>query len=140
MVLLNAFDTKWKEHLHNMDALKSGIGLRAYANEDPKVAYKREGYSLYEEMLRSIEEEVCDYIFRIEPAAADELEARDVWGGGVAQHEEFQSGRDDMEQAAFASQSQEAPKPFKREEPKVGRNDPCPCGSGRKYKKCHGQG
>jgi preprotein translocase subunit SecA len=139
-ILLNAFDTRWKEHLYNMDALKSGIGLRAYANEDPKIAYKREGYLLFEEMLRAIEEEVCDLVFRIEIKGRDEeaLKEKDVWGGAVAHHEDFASGRDDMEAAAFQSQSQEAPKPFRREEPKVGRNDPCPCGSGKKYKKCHG--
>ena len=138
-VLLDAFDTKWKEHLHNMDALKSGIGLRAYANEDPKIAYKREGYRLFEEMLRAIEEQVCDYAFRLQPRREEEvLETKDHWGGGVASHSEFESGRDDMEAAAYQSQSQEAPKPFERDAPKVGRNDPCPCGSGRKFKKCCG--
>ncbi len=138
-VLLEAFDTKWKEHLFNMDAMKSGIGLRAYANEDPKIAYKREGYRLFDEMLQSIEEQVVDYIFRIEPASEEEaLASRDVWGGGVASHSEFESGRDDMEAAAYQSQSDEAPKPFQHEKPKVGRNDPCVCGSGRKFKKCCG--
>ena len=139
-VLLDAFDTKWKEHLFNMDAMKSGIGLRAYGNEDPKIAYKREGYRLFEEMLQSIEEQVADYIFRLEPASRedDEYAAKDVWHGGVASHSEFDSGREDMEAAAYQSQSEEAPKPFQREVPKVGRNDPCPCGSGRKSKKCCG--
>ena len=69
-ILLDAFDSKWKDHLHEMDALKSGIGLRGYAQEDPKVEYKREGYSLFEEMLRTIQEQVTDYVLRIEIARA----------------------------------------------------------------------
>jgi len=82
---------------------------------------------------------VVDYIFRIEPATEeDALASRDVWGGGVASHSEFESGRDDMEAAAYQSQSDEAPKPFQHDKPKVGRNDPCVCGSGRKFKKCCG--
>ena len=141
-ILLNAFDTKWKDHLANMDALKSGIGLRAYGNEDPKVAYKSEGYKLFEEMLRGLEEEVTDFLLRIEvnaPEEAKELEqAPDVWGGQEAHHGSLPGGREDMEAAAFRSQSQEAPKPFVRKEDKVGRNEPCPCGSGKKYKRCCG--
>jgi preprotein translocase subunit SecA len=144
-ILLNAFDTRWKEHLYNMDALKSGIGLRAYGNEDPKVAYKREGYQLFEEMLRNIEDEVADLIFRVsvgeQETKPEELEpAKDVWSGGVASHQSWsESGRGDMEDAAYRSQSEEAPKPFKRDQPKLGRNDPCHCGSGLKFKKCHGE-
>ena len=145
-ILLNAFDTRWKEHLYNMDALKGGIGLRAYGNEDPKMAYKREGYQLFEEMLRNIEDEVADLIFRVELKGEEQeheelAEAPDVWSGGVASHQSWsESGRQDMEDAAFRSQSAEAPKPFKRDKPKMGRNEPCHCGSGRKYKKCHGVG
>jgi preprotein translocase subunit SecA len=141
-LLLNAFDGKWKEHLFNMDALKSGIGLRAYAQEDPKVAYKKEGYALFETMLRAIEEEVSDFVFRIDvgrPSAEDELrQTRDNWQGQLATKEEFGGASGEMDRASKSSQGREAPKPFRRVSPKVGRNDDCPCGSGRKYKKCCG--
>ncbi len=142
-ILLDAFDSKWKDHLHNMDALKSGIGLRGYASEDPKVAYKREGYQIFEEMLRTIQEQVTDYILRIEVAEKEDpgLPRRDVWSGG-REIKEAAPGmgdtRDAMDQAAGQNQSPEPAKPFKRQLPKVGRNDPCPCGSGQKYKRCHG--
>jgi preprotein translocase subunit SecA len=142
-ILLDAFDSKWKDHLHNMDALKSGIGLRGYASEDPKVAYKREGYGLFEEMLRTIQEQVTDYVLRIEIAreGEEDLRRKNIWGGGREIKEAapgLGESRDAMDAAANRSQSQEKPKPFKRNVPKVGRNDPCPCGSGQKYKKCHG--
>jgi preprotein translocase subunit SecA len=142
-ILLDAFDSKWKDHLHNMDALKSGIGLRSYANEDPKVAYKREGYSLFEEMLQSIQEQVTDYVLRIEVARDEDAEKRrqELFGGSREIKESapgIGEGSAAMDSAANRSQSQEKPKPFKRNVPKVGRNDPCPCGSGKKYKHCHG--
>ena len=145
-ILLNAFDTHWKEHLLNISIMKEGIGLRGLGQEDPMVAYKREGYSLFEDMLRAIEDEVTDYIFKLEvqrPEEREEIEQLpDHFAGGHASHESWSggpaSGRDDMEAAAYQSQSQEAPKPFVREAAKVGRNDPCSCGSGRKFKKCCG--
>ncbi|HYC76841.1 MAG TPA: preprotein translocase subunit SecA, partial [Planctomycetota bacterium] len=140
-LLLDAFDVKWKEHLYNMDALRHGINLRGYAQEDPKVAYKREGYQLFEEMLRSIQEQVTDYVLRIELRPTEVLPKRDVWSGGREVKEAapgIGEGSQQMADAAQKSQSQEKAKPFKREQPKVGRNDPCPCGSGRKYKTCHG--
>ena len=141
-ILLNAFDGKWKEQLLQMDALKSGIGLRAYGNEDPKVAYKREGYQLFEAMLRSIEDEVVEGIVRIEvgPRQEEHLEpAKDVWAGGEASHASTPgAASSEMEQASQQNQSTEAPKPFKHTGPRVGRNDDCPCGSGQKYKRCHG--
>jgi preprotein translocase subunit SecA len=142
-ILLDAFDTKWKDHLHNMDALKSGINLRSYASEDPKIAYKREGYGLFEEMLRSIQEHVTDYVLRIEVTRDEDAEARrrNLFSGSREIKESapgIGEGSAAMDQAANRSQSQEKPKPFKRTIPKVGRNDPCPCGSGQKYKKCHG--
>jgi preprotein translocase subunit SecA len=126
-----------------MDALKSGIGLRGYASEDPKVAYKREGYGLFEEMLRTIQEQVTDYVLRIEIAREEDAELRrkNIWGGGREIKEAapgLGDSRDAMDAAANQSQAKEKPKPFKRNMPKVGRNDPCPCGSGLKYKRCHG--
>lgn len=144
-ILLNAIDSRWKEHLFNMDALKSGIGLRAYAQEDPKVAYKKEGYRLFDDMQAAIEDEVMDRVFLVEVQTEDEAEEiqqtdTGTWGGAVASHVSMSSDRDDMEAAAHSQQGvpEEAPKPFVREEVKVGRNEACPCGSGLKYKKCHG--
>ena len=142
-VLLNAFDLRWKEQLYQMDSLKSGIGLRAYGNEDPKVAYKREGYQIFEAMLRTIEDEVVEGMVRIEiaqPSEAKKLEtAPDVWAGGEAR-KDAAPGADsaEMERASGQNLSTEAPKPFKHTGPRPGRNDDCPCGSGQKYKRCHG--
>ena len=113
-VLLNAFDLRWKEQLYQMDSLKSGIGLRAYGNEDPKVAYKREGYQIFEAMLRTIEDEVVEGMVRIEiaqPSEAKKLEtAPDVWAGGEA--------RKDAAPGAASAEMERA--------------------SGQKYKRCHG--
>ncbi|MEZ6194376.1 MAG: preprotein translocase subunit SecA [Planctomycetota bacterium] len=141
-LLLNAFDVKWKEHLQNVDALKSGVGLRGYAQVDPKVEYKREAYSLFEELIRSIQDEVTDYIFRVEVKRPDDYaQVDDQWGGQTASHEEigaYETSRAQNEAAIARDQSGQPATPFVRDEQKVGRNDPCPCGSGRKYKKCHG--
>jgi preprotein translocase subunit SecA len=140
-LLLDAFDVKWKDHLYNMDSLRHGIGLRGYAGEDSKVAYKREGYQLFEEMLRSIEEQVTDYVLRIELRPQEELEQRNVWSGAKeskAVAPGIGEGSQAMSDAAQAPQTQEKAKPFKREQPKLGRNDPCHCGSGKKFKFCHG--
>jgi preprotein translocase subunit SecA len=140
-LLLDAFDVKWKDHLYNMDALRHGIGLRSYAGEDSKVAYKREGYKLFEEMLRSIEEQVTDYALRIEIRPQEEFAQKNVWTGGKEIKEEAPGLGDaskEMQAASERSQSTEKAKPFRRDQPKTGRNDPCPCGSGRKFKHCHG--
>ena len=142
-VLLNAFDLRWKEQLYQMDSLKSGIGLRAYGNEDPKVAYKREGYQIFEAMLRTIEDEVVEGMVRIEiaqPSEAKKLEtAPDVWAGGEARKDAAPGAASaEMERASGQNLSTEAPKPFKHTGPRPGRNDDCPCGSGQKYKRCHG--
>ena len=139
-LLLNAFDVKWKEHLANMDALKAGIGLRGYAQVDPKIEYKREAYQTFDEMVKSISEEVTDYILRVE-IRSEEAESRDVWQDQQASHEQFgqyESSRSQNDAAITQDQSSKPIKPFVREEKKVGRNDPCPCGSNKKYKKCHG--
>ena len=140
-LLLNAFDVKWKEQLANMDALKSGIGLRGYAGNDPKIEYKREAYEMFDEMIRSIQEEVSDYIFRVEIREEEAPESDDVWGDQRASHQQFgqyEESRAQNEAAIQRDQSGTPAKPFVRKDEKVGRNDPCPCGSGRKYKKCHG--
>jgi preprotein translocase subunit SecA len=138
VVLVTALDDEWKDHMYEMDLLKSAIGLRGYAEKDPKVEYKREGMRMYNEMMDRLRERVTQTIFR----------AR--LGGSVSsvyQYERISTRHDEAtnigfsaDQAAALGPQGEASKPvtFRREQPKVGRNDPCPCGSGKKYKKCCG--
>jgi preprotein translocase subunit SecA len=128
-VILDRVDTQWKDHLLTLDHLKEGIGLRGYGQKDPLVEFKREAFTLFEELMGRIDAETVRYLFLIQPARpedqAKELERR--------QRRQQQQ----MQYQAGAAQA-EAPKPV-RTGAKIGRNDPCPCGSGKKYKKCHGQ-
>jgi preprotein translocase subunit SecA len=144
-VVLDAIDTLWKEHLLAMDHLKEGIGLRAYGQKDPLIEYKREGYEMFARMMASIKEQVVPVLLRIEQAREDDEEAPDFdmeFRGLQESRPEFNLGSAPSAEAAPQGNSQ-APKaaiqPIKRDLPKVGRNDLCPCGSGKKYKKCHGQ-
>jgi preprotein translocase subunit SecA len=126
--VLESLDRHWKEHLLNMDHLKEGIGLRGYGQKDPKQEYKREGFELFQELLYLIKESTLKALthVRLQEVAQEEL-----------QHEEqpqalqFSGGEEPA--------AESAPRPYKRDKPKVGRNDPCPCGSGSKYKKCCGR-
>ena len=134
-LLLDRMDTKWKEHLYAMDHLKSGIGLRGYAQVDPKVEYKREGYAMFDDSIRTIKQEVTDFIFKVQVETEDEKRLAKRWGEGVAQHPTAT-----QQDAQMATSAGEGPvRPIVKKFAPVGRNDPCPCGSGRKYKKCHGQ-
>ena len=148
-VMLQSIDGKWKEHLLNIDHLREGIYLRGYGQRDPLIEYQREGYDMFMAMIDSIREESLSYIFGIQ--ALDERSAG-VFRPSSQEflHEKAQSMGDirkkapappiDLEQKqAPLIPETEAPKPFKREEKKVGRNDPCPCGSNKKYKKCCGK-
>jgi preprotein translocase subunit SecA len=140
-VLLQIFDGSWKDHLLNMDHLKGSINLRGYAEQDPKVAYKRDGGRLFDELFGSIREKVTDMIFKVRLSPEAQMES--VYEVSDQSHEDFggyeqlagQAGPGDAQQAMDAQQTVET---IVREEPKVGRNDPCPCGSGKKYKKCCG--
>jgi preprotein translocase subunit SecA len=127
MMMLQTVDSLWKDHLLSMDHLKEGIGLRGYAQQNPLLVYKKEGFDLFSEMIDRIKEETIGILFRIELAKPDEVEAFDR----SQQQNLVYSGGGDEE-----SQKRE---PIKRADKKVGRNDPCPCGSGKKYKKCCGQ-
>ncbi len=136
-VLLQIYDSTWKDHLYAMDHLKSGIGLRGLAERDPKMEYKREGYRMFQEMLSSIRDKVTDMIFKAR--LGGEEERRSVWNISSAAHDEF-TMFNQQQQAAQAPQEKPAmPKTVQNDGPKVGRNDPCPCGSGQKYKKCCGK-
>ena len=139
-VLLQIYDTSWKDHLLAMDHLKSGIGLRGYAEQDPRVAYKREGANLFQEMLDGVREKVTDMIFKVRLAAGEEV--ANVYQVSNLVHEQLQ-GYDHLAQDMADQAAATGPmkvQPIKREAPRVGRNDPCPCGSGKKFKKCCGKG
>ena len=149
-VLITIFDGAWKDHLYAMDVLKGSIGLQGFAEKDPRVAYKREGYKYFEQMLEGIRDKVTDLIFRVR-VEGKEAPAKNVYGVTNAQHQvsdAYGVGENIAETAAAMGdvpppeQADESAagvtKTIVRDTPKVGRNDPCPCGSGKKYKNCHG--
>ncbi len=125
IVMLQTVDNLWKDHLLSMDHLKEGIGLRGYAQQDPLIVYKKEGFDLFKDMISRVKEETLGILFRIqisEPKKIDDLRQ-------PKEQKMFFSGGDEPEKK----------KPVKRTQKKVGRNAPCPCGSGKKYKKCCGR-
>ena len=193
-ILLNAIDSRWKDHLHAMDSLKAGIGLRGYGQVDPKTEYKREGFDLFSRLFEAIEDEVTSLILRIrlageegtpEPSSQGELEAKGMGPGtemdaeamarrqaaaqapqgrrpvqrralpasqafDAMRQQKVQAQRMQAAQQAQAAQSEGAGKEAEAAPAEaapaeasgfegVGRNDPCPCGSGKKFKKCHGK-
>jgi len=148
-VLLRSVDEKWKEHLHAMDQLRTGVGLRGYAQVDPKLEYKREGYALFSAMLEVLREDSSSIVSRIRIESIDESAAqRDLaqtWSGqseGVtagALQQQFQDHGDQMQQGIKGSQGSEAVETIRNDSPKLKRNDPCSCGSGKKFKRCCGQ-
>ena len=139
-VLLQVYDAAWKDHLYSMDHLKESIFLRAFAEKDPKLEYKQEGFRMFNEMLEVIEDRVTSTIFKVHLEAG--TRTRNVWNVGQVQHEEVnQFAMAERQRAAAAAPQGEGRvvKQIKLETPKVGRNDPCTCGSGKKYKKCCGR-
>ena len=149
-VMLTVVDGAWKDHLANMDYLRQGIYLRSYAQIDPKKEYKREAFRLFEDMLDRIKKELIQTLARVrirteEEVAALEAEQRRAAAARAMEFQHAQSTGFDAQQAgAGAGQAQAGESgttvaaPVVRSGPKVGRNDPCPCGSGKKYKHCHG--
>jgi len=143
-VLLQSFDDKWKDHLRELDALRQAVGLRGYGQKDPKQEYKREASEMFTLMQGNIAEAVTDMVYRI--SVPDEMDAERL---DAALSDRWQpSSMTQSEASAYETEADQGPvgsapehiEPIRRETPKVGRNDPCPCGSGKKYKKCHGQG
>jgi preprotein translocase subunit SecA len=161
-IMLQIVDQQWKDHLYSLDHLKEGIGLRGYGQRDPLVEYKKESFTLFQAMKGRIDEEMVRYLWRLRPVIAT-----DDGGAPVAPVAPKRPPAPRPSQLTFSdtkapppapsaafgdfgSPDAEAPrparvggddapvKPVRRDEPKVGRNDPCPCGSGKKYKKCHG--
>jgi preprotein translocase subunit SecA len=138
-VLLQVYDSTWKDHLYAMDHLKESIWTRSFAEKDPKVEYKREGFRMFNEMLEAIEDRVTDIVFKVRLEAG--ARARSVWRVSQTSHDEVgQFAMTERQRAAAqAPQGEQKVKQIRLEHPKVGRNDPCPCGSGKKYKKCCGK-
>ncbi len=137
-VLLQVYDGTWKDHLYAMDHLKSSIWMRSMAEKDPKIEYKREGYRMFSEMLDAVEDRVTDVIFKVRLEAG--AQTRSVYQVSRAAHDEVgQFAMAERQRAAAqAPQGEQTVKKIQLDTPKVGRNDPCPCGSGKKYKKCCG--
>ena len=153
-LMLQIMDKIWKDHLATMDLLRAGIGLRGYAGRNPKQEYKRESFQLFSDLLERVKYDVVRYLSRIQVASHDEIEQmraereeqeRQARERMSMQHAESSamSPASEANQAhqvqAGSGQPEEQEQPFKRGQPKIGRNDPCFCGSGKKYKHCHGK-
>jgi preprotein translocase subunit SecA len=150
-ILLDIVDGQWKDHLLTLDHLKEGIGLRSYGQKDPLVEFKKEAFTLFEDLMDRIDTESVRFLFLVRPAeqpqpvAATVRQAPPPASGADAapasslarQIEQRQKRQQQNLQFQTGPAQAEAPKPV-RVGAKVGRNDPCPCGSGKKYKKCHG--
>jgi preprotein translocase subunit SecA len=127
-ILLDIVDAQWKDHLLTLDHLKEGVGLRGYAQKDPIVEFKKEAFTLFEDMMDRIDTEAVRFLYLMQPARPED-QAKEI-------ERRQQQQQKNLQFQAGPAQA-EAPKPV-RTGAKVGRNDPCPCGSGKKYKKCHG--
>lgn len=146
MILLKVVDSKWMDHIDAMEQLKSGIGLRGIGQQDPAAAYAKEGFDMFDEMIASIKEDTVKFCYNVTLDTSSER--KDVIGKGEEKKEdvsdierEFMTEQMGMSVHAVEEYEEEEQKrePIQREHPKVGRNDPCPCGSGKKYKHCHGR-
>ncbi|MFH1245254.1 MAG: preprotein translocase subunit SecA [Candidatus Omnitrophota bacterium] len=154
IVLLQIIDAKWKDHLYNMDFLREGIGLRGYGGRDPLVEYQREAFDMFSRMIESVKDEALEFIFKVHPVKEERVSSVFSRLPQKLEHpssvplEDLPSLAQGRKEGSFSLESPsevappasaEPPRPFKREERKVGRNEPCPCGSGKKYKKCCGK-
>ena len=146
-VMLTVLDQSWKEHLARMDYLRQGIYLRGYAQKQPKQEYKKEAFELFSDMLENVKREVVTLLARVRIRSDEEVQALEAaerqqvearLSQSQFQHQDAGSYSAD-EEAAQVEAAQQGGSPLQRDEPKIGRNDPCPCGSGKKYKHCHGQ-
>jgi len=164
-IMLQIVDQQWKDHLYSLDHLKEGIGLRGYGQRDPLVEYKKESFALFQDMRTRIEEEIVRYLWWLKPVVErdggeprvavparpapkrpaalsynnPQEQPKSIFTGGAAQPP-APAGVDDLVQDRQPARvgGDDVIKTVKREEPKIGRNDPCWCGSGKKFKKCHG--
>ncbi|CBE67754.1 MAG: preprotein translocase subunit SecA [Candidatus Methylomirabilis oxygeniifera] len=143
MVMLQVVDGQWKDHLLAMDHLKEGIGLRGYGQKDPLVEYKREGFAMFEAMIDRIKQQTIEYLYRVQVAPAEALafagaQAAPQGDGGDSDHPLRSQPESQPKPAERSLRPAAATAPIKVVGKKIGRNDPCPCGSGQKYKKCCG--
>ncbi|EKF9219697.1 TPA: preprotein translocase subunit SecA [Vibrio cholerae] len=136
-VMLQTLDTLWKEHLAAMDHLRQGIHLRGYAQKNPKQEYKRESFELFEDLLESLKSDVITVLSKVRVQQQEEVERMEAQRR--AQAEEAARHAQAQHASADDAEQDESNQPIVRDERKVGRNEPCPCGSGKKYKQCHGQ-
>jgi len=142
VVMLQLLDSHWKEHLAAMDYLRQGIHLRGYAQKNPKQEYKREAFEMFTNMLNSIKHEVVSTLLKVQVQDPEQIAETQYTGsteGFEFSHDEFKGFGDTESAEAQTAQPEENAQPFVRPDRKVGRNEPCPCGSGKKYKHCHGK-
>ncbi|MDD6255014.1 MAG: preprotein translocase subunit SecA [Eubacteriales bacterium] len=150
MILIRVVDNKWMDHIDAMDQLRTGIGLRGLGQQDPAMAYANEGFDMFEEMINNIKEETVKFCFNV--TLRTNTERRQVISGGEERKDEAPAdtgiapaparraaGGGDVPREAAKETKEGNHTPYKRVQPKIGRNDPCPCGSGKKYKNCHGR-
>ncbi len=156
LIVLNALDRLWQEHLYNMDQLRTGIGLRGYGQRDPLIEYKGEAFDMFEEMMSNVKNEIANNVFRSASSLAafenflralpQQFIAPELGSGG-AYSEAAAASRSGAPAATSSARSgdvveeaiQQTTAPIRRDTPRIGRNDPCPCGSGKKYKNCCGK-
>jgi preprotein translocase subunit SecA len=144
MVLLQSIDSHWREHLSSLDYLRQGIHLRGYAQKQPKQEYKREAFELFGQLLDSVKNEVTKILMTVKiqsseqlDQAAEDMEKRGENIANVTYTAPTETG--DVVAVVDEGTVGKKPLPFGEEIPRVGRNEPCPCGSGKKYKQCHGK-
>ena len=135
MIMLQSLDIHWREHLAALDHLRQGIHLRGYAQKNPKQEYKREAFELFSGMLEAIKHNVTQILMNVQIRSEQDIEAVEA----PAAPENVQYHHADYDEALAATEGEAEHKPFVRPDNKTGRNDPCPCGSGKKYKQCHGK-
>ncbi|MGB9732235.1 preprotein translocase subunit SecA [Calditerrivibrio nitroreducens] len=128
-VMINTLDSKWKEHLLTMDHLRDSVGLRGYGQKDPLIEYKKESFNIFTDMMRRIYYETIELVFHVQLKSEEDIELKE---------EKKQKLKEEKKDIFSDEPSEEKTTPIKRDTPKIGRNDPCPCGSGKKYKKCCG--
>jgi len=139
-IMLQSIDTHWREHLSALDYLRQGIHLRGYAQKNPKQEYKREAFELFSGMLDRIRDDVVRVVMTVRVQSAEQVEQAAEAEAAQQHVQNVQYHHSDYDEALAADADQQAaPQPQRNAVPKVGRNDPCPCGSGKKYKHCHGQ-
>jgi preprotein translocase subunit SecA len=145
MILLRVVDNRWMDHIDAMDQLKDGIGLRGIGQQDPAVAYAQEGFAMFEELVADIREETVKFCYNV-TVTTNTQRRNAVSGRTSASKEDYKDdsessagGRGNMPGAAPKAEKTGKQETVKRDMPKVGRNDPCPCGSGKKYKNCCGK-